>query len=168
MKLLPILFVLVSLGESRAASTPIRSLITGSGGQLSLERGLYIVSKRTSDLTYLQLGVGVTAENRGRIQGLSLVAFREYLKPSELDLLIRNTSRAATTCFNLSEQRLNAIGYWLTVQNKSARRSVSSTFGPMKLRFGRDVLDDGTFYTVVTMNRAGTPGAAPWINYCTP
>ncbi|GAA5503628.1 hypothetical protein Dxin01_03387 [Deinococcus xinjiangensis] len=150
-----------------ALGTPIKSLVTGSGGQLTIEDGLYVVSKRTSDLTYLQMGVGTTQASAGRIQGLTLFAFREYLKPSELALLISNTRRVATTCFNLSQGRMDAIAYWLTVQNKSAYRNVTSSFGPMNLRFKRDVTSDGTYYTAVYMNRSGLPGQTPWINYCT-
>lgn len=167
MKYLLSTLVALSVSSTLAVSTPIKSLVTGSGGQITIEDGLYIVSKRTTDLTYLQMGVGTTQATSGRIQGLTLFAFKEYLKPSELALLISNTRRVATSCFNLSQQRMDAIAYWLTVQNKSAYRNVSSSFGPMNLRFKRDVSSDGTYYTAVYMNRSGLPGQAPWINYCT-
>lgn len=157
----------VNLCSAQGTSTPIKSLVTGSGGQLTIEDGLYLVSKRTTDLTYLQMGVGTMDSSADRIQGLTLFAFKEYLRPSELALLISNTKRVSTTCFNLSQQRMDAIAYWLTVQNKSAQRNVSSDFGPMNLRFKRDITSDGTYYTAVYLRRSGTPGLKPWINYCT-
>lgn len=135
MKRLLALLPFLLLNHSQAAGTPIKTLITGSGGRLTINDNVFVVSKRTRDLTYLNLGVGVREVVSGKIKGLSMFAFKEYLKPAELELLISNTGRAATSCFNISNERLSAIGYWLTLQNKTAVRDVSNEFGPMRLEF---------------------------------
>lgn len=162
-----LLLMLASLTTAQAASIPIKTLITGSGGQLTLEQGLFLVRKRTSDLTSLDLGIGIRQQRAGRIQSVGVFALKEYLKPSELALLVSNTSRIATQCFNISQKRMNALAVWLTRQNSQALRNVESSFGPMKVTFVRDVNDDGTYYTAVDLARSGVPGLAPWVNYCT-
>lgn len=161
------LSLLTLCSSAQATGIPIKTLITGSGGQLTLRQDLFIVRKRTADLTMLDLGIGVRQQQAGRIQSVGVFAFKEYLKPSELDLLISNTSRIATTCFNISQERLPALTAWLTRQNSRALRNVENDFGPLNVAFIRDISDDGTYYTAVYLARPGYPGGTPWIKYCT-
>lgn len=167
MKRLWIIGLLWVSGTADAVATPIRGLITGSGGQLNIGTHAFIVGKRTSDGSHLNLGVGLYAQVQGRLTSIGLLALKEYLKPSELDLLISNTSRVTRSCFNLLPERMVAISAWLRRQNQTSLRKSTSDFGPIRLRFVRDIDDQGTYYTAVYMSRSGTPGIAPWSNYCT-
>ncbi|UQN05508.1 hypothetical protein [Deinococcus sp. QL22] len=169
MKKLSTLMLLTTFAGAEAAPISIRSLITGSGGQMTISQGFFLVSKRTSDLTYLTLGVGAfDLTNAGRLNGVAVIAVKEYLKPSERALFNRAVGQVATRCFNLRPERLTAISVWLDRQNSSAIRDVATDFGPMRLRFLRDINEDGNFYTSVYLNRTGTPGVLPWKSYCTP
>ena len=147
-------------------ATPIKSLITGSGGQMTVSADTFVVSKRTTAGTYLLLGIGQATSYNGRINGLSVLALHEYLTPPERDLFAKNVVRVALTCFNLLPARQNAITAWLNVQSKSTSRVASSDFGPMTLTFSRALTDSGQFYTAAFMTRTGQPGVVPWGNYC--
>lgn len=168
MKNLPTLLLLSPLAApAQAAGTPIKALITGSGGQARLSENLLIVSKRTSDATYLELAVAVADQiSSGRISSLSLFALEDHLKPSELDLLATNTNRIATSCFNISPERLSGISAWLKLLDRQGVREAEANFGPVQVVFKRGRTDDGP-YTAVSMFRTGQPGAAPWTRYCT-
>lgn len=158
---------LLLLSTAGATATPIKSLITGSGGQMTLSADTFVVSKRTTAGTYLLLGIGQAASSNGRVRSLNVLALREYLTPPEQDLFSKNVLRVALTCFNLLPARAPAISAWLKVQNASTFRTMSSQFGPMTLTFRRDLTDSGQFYTSAFMTRTGQPGVAPWGNYCT-
>lgn len=168
-KLLAMSALVLLAAPASAAGTSLRSLISGSGGQLTTSRGVFLVSKRTTDLTYLTLGIGYSeTTGPGRADGVTVYAQREYLKPSELALFNKTIRQVALKCFNLSEARLPAIDAWLTRQNTSPLRDVVIQFGPMTANYRRMITDDGTYHTYVTMFRQGTPGVGPWGNYCTP
>lgn len=160
-------FVALSLSPALAASTPIRSLMTGSGGQLSVDDGLFIVGKRTSAGTALNLGVGSLETTGGRLRGITVFAFKEHLTTSELDLYATNVNRVARTCFNISPERAGAVTGWLGRQNQAAIRNVTQSFGPLKVHFVRDITSSGAYFTAVYLRRTGTPGVAPWTSYCT-
>ncbi len=155
------------LPTAAAKSTAIRTLMTGSGGQIKLTADIFMVIKRTSAGNPLMLGVGNASGSGSRISTLSVFAFKEYLTPDELDLFSKNVVRVALTCFNLLPERSAAIITWLNQQNTSIFKKVATGFGPMTLIFQRDLLSDGQFYTSVVLTRSGTPGVAPWTNDCT-
>lgn len=166
-KILTLILLSFLAAPAQAAGTPIKTLITGSGGQARLSNNLFIVSKRTSDATYLELAVAVADQTSGsRISSLSLFALKDRLKPSELDLLATNTNRIATSCFNISAERLDGISAWLKLLDRQGVREAQANFGPMGVVFKRGRTDDGP-YTAVSMLRTGEPGAAPWTKYCT-
>lgn len=160
-------FVALSLSPALAASTPIRSLMTGSGGQLSVDDSLFIVGKRTNAGTALNLGVGSLETKGGRLRGITVFAFKEHLTTSELDLNATNVNRVARTCFNISPERAGAVTGWLGRQNQAAIRNVTQSFGPLKVHFVRDITSSGAYFTAVYLRRTGTPGVAPWTSYCT-
>jgi hypothetical protein len=165
--LLPLILLSLLAAPAQAAGTPIKALITGSGGQARLSDNLFIVSKRTRDGSYLELAAAVADQtSSGRISSLSLFALKDHLKPSELDLLAANTNRIAAGCFNLSAERLGGITAWLKLLDRQGVREAEASFGPMQVVFKRDRTHDGP-YTAVSMFRTGQPGAAPWTKYCT-
>lgn len=135
-------------GTAIATATPIKTLITGSGGQITISADTFVVSKRTTAGTYLLLGIGQAASSNGRVRSLNVLALREYLTPSEQDLFSKNVLRVALTCFNLLPARTPAISAWLQVQNTSTFRTASSQFGPMTLTFRRDLAESGQFYSI--------------------
>ncbi|KQR19343.1 hypothetical protein [Deinococcus sp. Leaf326] len=165
--LLTVILLSLLAAPAQAAGTPIKVLITGSGGQERLTDTLFIVGKRTRDATPLELAVSVTKQTSGgRISSLSLFVLNDDLKPSELDLLATNTHRVATSCFNLSVERLGGITAWLKMLERQGVRKAEASFGPMQVMFKRDRTHDGP-YIEVAMFRTGQPGAGPWKNYCT-
>lgn len=127
--------------------------------------GIFLVSKRTADLTYLTLGIGSSAKG-GRVDGVTVYAAKEYLTPAELDLFTKSVRQVALKCMNLRPERMTALTAWISKQNASALRDVSFDFGPMTANFRRSITSDGTYQTYVTMFRAGQPGVNPWVNYC--
>lgn len=155
------------LGQAGAVSTSLPNLIRGSGGQLRVSAGAFLVSKRTADLTFLTLGIGQSASTAtNRANAVFVLAAREYLKPTEQALFSKTISQVVLKCFNLSPARGPAITAWLDAQNLSPLRNVTALFGPMTMQFQRYIADDGTYWTKVSMQRSGVPGAAPWVNYC--
>ncbi|PJI55545.1 hypothetical protein CTI14_03880 [Methylobacterium radiotolerans] len=132
-----------------------------------MEKDLFIVGKRTSAGTPLNLGVGSLEVSGNRLKGIAVFAFKEYLTTSELDLFATNVNRVAGKCFNISPERAGAVTAWLTRQNQTSLRNVTQVFGPMKARFVRDITSGGSYYTAVYLSRGGTPGTSPWVNYCT-
>lgn len=140
--------------------------MTGSGGQLSVDDGLFIVGKRTSAGTALNLGIGSLEATGGRLRGITVFAFKEHLTTSELDLYATNVNRVARTCFNISPERAGAVAAWLGRQNQAAIRNVTQSFGPLKVHFVRDITSSGAHFTAVYLRRTGTPGVAPWTSYC--
>lgn len=170
MNRLVLALLLLSLSTALAApiSTPIRQLMSGSGGQLAVSDDILMVSKKTSIGSTLILGIGKQRSFNNRIDGLTILAFRDYLNAPEEDLFEKNVVRVGLTCFNLLPQRSLGIAQWLRLQNLGGLRQANSTFGPMNLRFERSVTKGGQIYTGVTMTRSGAPGQAPWTKFCTP
>lgn len=155
-----------------AATVPLRSLLTSHAqttGQITYDSHLFLVSQRTGDGRDLLLGIGQQSTTQaGRINQVYVLAQREYLTPSERGLFNTAVIDVALRCFNLRAERKAAIVAWMNVQNASVFRDVEADFGPMTLHFARFLRDDGDYWTSVKMSRSGTPGTAPWINYCTP
>ncbi|WP_161884475.1 hypothetical protein [Deinococcus alpinitundrae] len=162
------LLIALTLSTVGAKSTSLRSLMNGSGGQMTINSNIFMVTKRTTAGNYLTLGVGNAVTSSGKVGTLNVLAFREYLTPAERDLFNTNVIRVALTCFNLLPERAPAITAWLDRQSQSTFRKVASGFGPMTLIFERDLLESGDFYTGVVLTRSGEPGVSPWKNYCTP
>ncbi|MGY2896868.1 hypothetical protein [Deinococcus sp. UYEF24] len=163
--------VLLGLPTALAASTtgtPIRQLMSGSGGQMTVSDDVFMVSKRTSVGSTLILGIGKQRSDNNRISGLTVLAFSDYLNASEEDLFEKNVVRVGLACFNLLPQRSTVIAQWLRLQNKGGLRQANSTFGPMNLHFERSVSSGGQVFTGVTMTRSGTPGETPWTKFCSP
>ena len=159
----------LALGAHASAQTSIRSLITGSGGQITVSPGAFIVSKRTSDLKTLLVGIGYSqASVPGRLDGVTVYVLKEYLTPAEFALFSKAVQQVAATCFNLLPARLPAIDTWLDTLNRSRLETVRFSFGPMMANYGRSISEDGDYQTSVTMFRAGSPGTAPWTRHCTP
>ncbi|WP_158679897.1 hypothetical protein [Deinococcus sp. NW-56] len=158
---------LLLLPTAEAKAITLRSIITGSGGQTQIFPSLFTVTKRTADYTYLTLGIGqVAVDDSKRLRAVMVLALKEYLKPSERALFNKTVHQVATKCFNLAPERLPAISAWLDRQNASPLRDASVNFGPMSMNYSREIGDDGTYVTNVTMQRTGKPGVAPWVNYC--
>ncbi|THF68489.1 hypothetical protein E7T06_16300 [Deinococcus sp. Arct2-2] len=155
-----------------AATVPLRSLLVGgtqSTGSLTLDKNTFLVSKCTGETRDLLLGVTqLSLAKAGRIDQVAVLAQREYLTPKERMAFNGAVLNVAFKCFNLRTERKAAILTWLDRQNASALRNVSAEFGPMILNFERQLEDDGTFWTSVSLSRSGVPGVSPWINYCTP
>ncbi|WP_407541203.1 hypothetical protein Q0M94_07410 [Deinococcus radiomollis] len=168
MKRTALAFPLLLLGTAGATATPVRSLITGSGGQITTSPDTFAVSKRTSLGRTLLLGIGQGKATNNRINALGVIAFSESLTTDELDLYSKNVIRVALKCFNLRPERVPAIKAWLRLQNQTTLRTAANDFGPMTMRLQRGVLASGQYYTGVAMLRAGQPGVSPWTGYCTP
>lgn len=168
--LLTSLLATASLAE--AATVPLRSLLTGgprTTGSLRLDSQTFLVTKRTGEGRDLMLGVTQLATARpGRVSAVGVLALKEYLTPAERQLFNDAVIQVALKCFNLRAERQAAIVVWLNRQNASTFRDVKADFGPMNLRFVRELDDDGQYLTWVHLRRSGTPGVAPWVNYCTP
>ncbi|MCP2013214.1 hypothetical protein L1280_000342 [Deinococcus sp. HSC-46F16] len=163
---------LLSLSTAEAATVPLRSLLaSGSNvvGSLRVDEDVFYVERKTGEGRNLTLAVGQAQLARaGRVSAVRVLAMREYLTPGERSIFTKMVLDTALKCFNLRSERKAAITTWLNRQNASSIRDVAQNFGPMNLRFTRDISDDGRYYTYVEMRRTGTPGVAPWINYCTP
>lgn len=166
-KLLLTALALSTFSPAQAAGTSLLNYIQGSGGKVQLENGLFVVSKRTTDLNYITLGVapmGQTAQ--GRLDRIGIFAFKDRLSAAEVDLLATNVTRVASKCFNISKERGDAMAAWLKQENQTLLHSTTKSFGPMNLTFVRNVTEEGNFFTAVHMQRTGQPGISPWLNYC--
>lgn len=149
------------------AATSLQEYMQGSGGKLRVEDGIVVVNKRTRDLTYLPLGVAAIGQtSQGRLNRVGVFAFKDRLSAAEVELLATNVTRIASKCFNISQERGNAVAAWLTRENRTLLRSTTKSFGPLDATFVRNVTKDGSFFTAVHLQRSGQPGAAPWVNYC--
>lgn len=157
---------------AEGATVPLRSLLSGgtrTTGSLRVDNNLFLISKRTGEGRDLLLGITQLATERpGRVSAVSVLALREYPTPAERSLFNEAVINVALKCFNLRPERKTAIVAWLNRQNVSTFRNVAANFGPMNLRFVRDLDEEGTYWTAVQMRRQGLPGTAPWVNYCTP
>ncbi|WP_261665312.1 hypothetical protein [Deinococcus sp. Marseille-Q6407] len=152
--------------SASAGSTPIRELMQGSGRQVRLDNNMLMVGKRTSAGKDMTMGVAYYSNVKaGRLDEIYLLTFRSSLSVAELDLLGDNVARIAKTCFNLSADRKSDIKSFLRVYNDLGPTVKATSFGPMKLVFDRGYTESGP-YTAVRMSRYGTPGVAPWVNYC--
>lgn len=166
-RLLLTALTLTTCGSAHAASTSLQEYVQGSGGKIKIEDGLFVVSKRTRDLNYITLGVGAMGQNsQGRLNQVGVFAFKHRLSAAEVELLAANVARIASKCFNISKERGDAMTAWLTKENQTLMQQTTKGFGPMNLTFVRSITRDGEFFTAVHMQRTGTPGVAPWINYC--
>lgn len=167
------MFVLVGLlgGGADAAVTPLRSLLeSGSGnlGSVRIDGDFFVVHRRTAPNQSLLLGVSSMGAVGGKVSGVGVFARKEYLTPAEQKVFGQAVLNVALKCFNLRPERQAAISAWLERQNASTFRDVDADFGPMNLRFVRELDDQGDYWTWVRMERAGTPGISPWINFCRP
>lgn len=166
MKKLLLTAAFFSACSAGAASTPIRELMQGSGGQVRLDNNMLVVGKRTSAGQDMTMGVAYYSNVKaGRLDEIYLLTFRSSLSAAELDLFSENAMRIAQTCFNLSADRKSDLKSFLRIYNDFGSAIKVTSFGPMRLTFDRGYTDSGP-YTAVRMSRYGTPGAAPWVNYC--
>ncbi|WP_052351904.1 hypothetical protein [Deinococcus pimensis] len=166
-----LLLSFLTTGAASAASQPIKGLLTGDRAVRSFSQplpNLLSFQYQTSDGTTLAMGMLVgNAGTGGRVTDLSILALREYLTPAERRVLRDVVVRVALKCFNIRAERQNAMSAWLDAMNAGTFRDKTSTFGPLRLTFQRYISDNGDFTTFVRINRTGTPGQTPWINYCT-
>lgn len=167
-----ICLALFSVSAAEAATVPLRSLLASGAnvvGSLRVDDDVFYVERKTGGGQTLTLAVGQLQSARaGRVSAVRVLAMREYLTSGERSIFNKMVLDTALKCFNLRSERKAAITTWLKRQNASSLRNVAQSFGPMNLRFIRDISDDGRYYTYVEMRRTGMPGVAPWINYCTP
>ena len=162
------LCLLMLFGAAQAAGVPLRSLLTGSGGQVKAGANSFVVVKRTSDLKRFELGVIVANASNERVLDLILAVKRLNLTPTELDLLKGNAAYAATRCFGMETAQLPAFNAWVTQQNAaSGSGRVKATFGKLKAEFVRQDKPGAPYTTVELYRDADRPGVGPWLNYCT-
>ena len=156
--------------SAQAATVPLRSLLESSPGNLGSIRldGDYFVISKKAGAKSLLLGVASDGLYLNRVDTVFVAAQKEYLTPEERSVFRRAVIDVALKCFNLRAERQTAINTWLDRQNASALRDVRTDFGPMTLRFIRQLSDDGQYWTLVRLSRTGKPGVSPWLNYCTP
>lgn len=162
---------LTLLATATAATVPLRSVLESSPGNLGSIRTsgtFFIVSKAVPQSRALVLGVGSGGAYQNRVSTVRVFAQKEYLTPAERKVFNAAVLNVALKCFNLRAERQAAITAWLDRQNASTFRDVNADFGPMNLQFLRELDDDGTYWTVISMTREGQPGVSPWINYCKP
>ncbi|MFW8628559.1 hypothetical protein [Deinococcus sp. ME38] len=157
-------------GSAQAATVPLRSLLESSPGNLGSIRvdGSYFVVSKKAGTKSLLLGVGTDGLYLNRVDTVTVAAQKEYLTPEERTVFRRAVIDVSLKCFNLRAERQAAINTWLDRQNASSLRDVQTDFGPMTLRFIRELSDDGQYWTFVRLSRTGKPGVSPWLNYCTP
>lgn len=168
MRPVPVLLTALLLGmPASAAGVGLRSLLTGSGGQLRAGGNSFVVVKRTSDLKRFELGVIVANRAGDRVLDLILAVKHPTLSPSELDLLRGNAAYAATRCFGLEATQLPAFNAWITQQNAGAGKRVSATFGKVTAIYVRQNKPAAPYTTVELYREADRPGVKPWVNYCT-
>ncbi|WP_155300805.1 hypothetical protein [Deinococcus kurensis] len=157
-------------GPAQAATVPLRSLLEsgpGNLGSLRMDGSFFVISKKAAAKPLL-LGVASDGLYLNRVDTVTVGAQKEYLVPEERAVFRRAVIDVALKCFNLRPERQAAINTWLDRQNASSLRDVQTDFGPMTLRFIRELADDGQYWTFVRMSRTGKPGVSPWLNYCTP
>lgn len=163
---------LVLSASVTALTVPLKSLLTShphNNGQMTYDANTFFISEYTGEGRNLLLGVSERSTTQtGRINRVSVVAQREYLTPIERRLFNTVVVDVALKCFNLRPERKAAIVAWMNVQNVSVYRNANANFGPMNLQFSRYLSNDGDYWTAVALSRSGTPGVAPWTNYCTP
>lgn len=156
----------ILLPGASAAGLPLKSVITGSGGQISAGRSGFVVIKRTRDLTRFELKVVVSQIKNERVQDVMLAVNSARLKPSELELLQGNASHIASQCFGLGSAHQSALERWVGMQNSGATKSATSTFGPLKAIFVRK-MSTPAYITVELYRETGVPGGADWQTFCT-
>lgn len=154
-------------GAASAGGVALRSLLTGSGGQVKAGADSFVVIKRTSDLKRFELGVLVANASNDRVLDLILAVKRLKLTPPELDLLKGNATYAATRCFGLEPSQLPAFNAWIVQQNASAGKRVTASFGKLKAIYVRQDNPGAPYTTVELYREADRPGLSPWVNYCT-
>lgn len=168
MRSLSLTLLAVALGSSvSAGGVPLRSLLTGSGGQVKAGADSFVVVKRTSDLKRFELGVIVANASNERVQDLILAVKRLKLTPTELDLLRGNAAYAATRCFGMDTAQLPAFNAWVVQQNAGAGQRVTATFGKLNAIYVRQDKPGAPYTTVELYREADRPGVSPWLNYCT-
>lgn len=161
------LAALLMLNPALAGGVPIRTLLSGSGGQLNAGSNSFVVVKRTSDLKRFELAVIAANSTGGRMQDLILAVKKLKLSPSELDLFRGNATYAATRCFGLEPGQLPALSTWISAQNAAGTGRAQQTFGKVTAIYVHQNKPGAPYSTLELYRDEGQPGVAPWINYCT-
>lgn len=163
---LPLLSLLLT-STALAGSVPIRSLLTGSGGQVPAGSNSFVVVKRTRDLKPFNLAVIVANARESRIQDLILAVKLTKLTPAEMELFKGNASFVATRCFGLDAQALPNFSSWVEGLNASNTPRTTATFGKVSAVFVRQNKPGAPYTTLELYRDADQPGVSPWLNYCT-
>lgn len=154
-------------GGAHVGGVAIRSLLTGSGGQIPAGSNSFVVVKRTRDLTRFELAVIAANMQGNRILDLILAVKSTRLNPGELELLKGNATYAATRCFGLDTAALPAFNSWLEQLNAGMASRDTAQFGKLNAVFVRQNKPGAPYLTVELYRDADRPGVAPWLNYCT-
>ncbi|UQN06328.1 hypothetical protein [Deinococcus sp. QL22] len=162
-------------GQSSAESTDLWRLLGDGKSVLVLSGGDAVYQIKGSNKT-ITVGVNVLdfVDNGYNTLSLSVFKFNGKLDKTELLLFSQGIAKLATKCFNSDVSRLPSIQNWIATNSvKEAGASQTSemdlaqaNFGPLKLTLSKRAGAMNGQAVVIRMERQGTPGESPWVNYC--